>query len=142
MGDAPVMGAAPAPPGPPPKVMGPVPSPPSALGQVVGSEGSAESDGEEEDCNGEKVVVEVKERPAWIHARGRVISGNLTILPHQRPIIPLFDLNCLSQHFSTASPCKPCASRSYAISNRYITISARAVLTEPHLIFREKAVTF
>ena len=63
MGDAPVMGAAPAPPGPPPKVMGGVPSPPSALGQVVGSEGSAESDGEEEDCNGEKVVVEVKERP-------------------------------------------------------------------------------
>ena len=63
MGDAPVMGDAPAPPGPPPKVMGGVPSPPSALGQVVGSEGSAESDGEEEDCNGEKVVVEEKERP-------------------------------------------------------------------------------
>ena len=63
MGDAPVMGDAPAPPGPPPKVMGGVPSPPSALGQVVGSEGSAESDGEEEDCNGEKVVVKEKERP-------------------------------------------------------------------------------
>ena len=63
MGDAPVMGDAPAPPGPPPKVMGGVPSPPSALGQVVGSEGSAEEDGEAEDCNGEKVVVKEKERP-------------------------------------------------------------------------------
>ena len=63
MGDAPVMGDAPAPPGPPPKVMGGVPSPPSAQGQVVGSEGSAEEDGEAEDCNGEKVVVKEKERP-------------------------------------------------------------------------------
>ena len=64
MGDAPVMGDAPAPPGPPPKVMGGVPSPPSALGQVVGSEGSAESDGEEEDCNGEKVVECSSSQPA------------------------------------------------------------------------------
>ena len=38
MGDAPVMGDAPAPPGPPPRVMGNVPSPPRAQGQVVGSE--------------------------------------------------------------------------------------------------------
>jgi cobalamin biosynthesis Mg chelatase CobN len=43
--------------------MGNVPSPPSAQGQVVGSEGSAEEDGEAEDCNGEKVVVKEKERP-------------------------------------------------------------------------------
>ena len=63
MGDAPVMGDAPAPPGPPPRVMGNVPSPPSAQGQVVGSEGSAKEDGEAEDCNGEKVVVKEKERP-------------------------------------------------------------------------------
>ena len=46
MGDAPVMGDAPAPPGPPPRVMGNVPSPPSAQGQVVGSEGSAKEDGD------------------------------------------------------------------------------------------------
>ena len=49
-------------------------------------------------------------------------------LPHSSRPDPLFDLNCLSQHFSTASPCKLCASRSYAISNRYIAISA----TLPH----------
>ena len=49
----------------------------------------------------------------------------------QYAINPLFDLNCLSQHFSTASPCKLCASRSYAISNRYIAISATLYIRAP-----------
>ena len=54
--------------------MGGVPSPPSAQGQVVGSEGSAESDGEEEDCDGEKVVVEEKERPPPLAANNSSCS--------------------------------------------------------------------